>query len=466
LINIGDGNHSNNKLTTYFLGVKIMKVMVINKDGKPLMPCSCRKARLLLRDKKALIYKREPFTIQLVYGSSGYVQPVTVGVDSGSENLGFSAVNHNQEIIGGELILLKGISERLTERRKYRRTRRNRLRYRSPRFNNRRRKEGWFAPSIEHKLSTHHRLIDLIKSILPVEKVVIEVANFDIQKIKDPSIKGEKYQHGEQYGFDNLREYILHRDGHKCQNPHCNNKAKKTILQVHHLGYWKEDRTDRPANLITLCSQCHTPKNHQPKQLLHGWKPKLKSFKDETFMSTVRWQLTQAGYEHTFGYITKAKRRELNLEKSHHNDAFVIAGGTNQSRCEPLMMEQIRRNKRALEQFYDAKYVDIRDGKLKSGTELFSGRITRNKNLNTENLRKYRGEKKSSGRRAIKRHRYPYKQHDLVLFNNKIYSVIGMQNKGTRVKLVSDDVKVKNLTASIKKVQPIKKRGGICKITA
>ena len=128
------------------------------------------------------------------------------------------------------------------------------------------------------------------------------------------------------------------------------------------------------------------------------------------------------------------------------------------------MMEQIRRNKRSLEQFYDAKYVDIRDGKVKSGTELFSGRRTRNKNLKTENLRKYRSEKKSSGRRAIKRNRYPYKQHDLVLFNHKIYAVIGMQNKGTRVKLVSDDVKVKNLTASIKKVHPIKKRGGICKI--
>ena len=440
--------------------------MVINKNGKPLMPCSCRKARLLLRDKKAVIYKREPFTIQLVYGSSGYVQPLTLGIDSGYAQIGFSALNHEQEIIGGELILLKGMSERLTERRKYRTSRRNRLRFRPPRFNNRRRKEGWLAPSVQHKLSTHYRLIDLIKSILPVKKVVIEVANFDIQKIKDPSIEGEKYQQGEQYGFDNLREYILHRDGHKCQNLNCKNKAKKPILQVHHLGYWQNppDRSDRPANLITLCSKCHTPKNHQPKQLLHGWEPKLKSFKGETFMSTVRWKLTQGGYEHTFGYITKAKRRELNLEKYHHNDAFVIAGGITQSRCEPLMMEQIRRNKRALEQFYDAKYVDIRNGKVKSGTELFSGRRTRNKNLNTENLRKYRGEKKSSGRRAIKRHRYPYKQHDLVLFHNKIYPVIGMQNKGTRVKLVSDDVKVKNLTAPIKKVQPIKKRGGICKI--
>ena len=443
-----------------------MKVMVVNKNGKPLMPCSCRKARLLLGDKKAVIHQREPFTIQLVYGSSGYVQPLTLGIDSGYVQIGFSAVNHEREIIGGELKMLKGMSERLTERRKYRRTRRNRLRYRPSRFKNRRRKSGWLAPSLQHKLSTHHRLIDLIKSILPVKKVVMEVANFDIQKIKNPEIEGEKYQQGEQYGFDNLREYILHRDGHKCQNPNCQNKAKEPILQVHHLGYWQNpaDRSDRPANLITLCTKCHNPKNHKPKQLLHGWKPKLKSFKGESFMSTIRWKLTEAGYEHTFGYITKAKRRELNLEKSHHNDAFVIAGGTSKSRCDPLMMEQIRRNKRSLEQFYDAKYVDNRDGKFKSGTELFSGRRSRNKNLNTENSRKYRGEKKSLGRRAIKRSRYPYKQHDLVLFNQKIYAVIGMQNKGTRVKLVSDDVKVKNLTAPIKKVQPIKKRGGICKL--
>ena len=65
-----------------------MKVMVINKNGKPLMPCSCRKARLLLRDKKAVIYKRVPFTIQLVYGSSGYVQPVILGIDAGYQSIG------------------------------------------------------------------------------------------------------------------------------------------------------------------------------------------------------------------------------------------------------------------------------------------------------------------------------------------------------------------------------------------
>ncbi len=147
-------------------------------------------------------------------------------------------------------------------------------------------------------------------------------------------------------------------------------------------------------------------------------------------MSIVRWKLTEGtGYEVTFGYITKAKRRELKSEKSHHNDAFVIANGTKQHRCQPLTIEQIRRNKRSMEQFYDAKYFDVRDKKPKPGTELFSGRRTRNKNLNSENLRIYRGHKLSKGQRRIKKLRYPYKPADFVRFKQQTFEVVGMQNK-------------------------------------
>ncbi|NEP43184.1 MAG: hypothetical protein F6K35_29750 [Okeania sp. SIO2H7] len=272
-----------------------MKVYVINKDGRPLMPTTPRKARLLLKSGKAKVAKRDPFTIQLTLGSSGYTQPATLGIDSGFENIGFSAVNEKEELLGGELRMLKGMSERITERKKYRRTRRNRLRHRTPRFDNRRRKNGWLPPSIQHKLDTHHRLINRIKSILPIKQVIIEVANFDIQKIRNSEISGEGYQQGEQHGFYNLREYILHRDNHKCQHPECKNKSQNPILQVHHLGYWKNppDRTDRPGNLITLCNKCHTPAQHKKGKKLFGWEPKVKSFKPETFMSIVRWKLTE-----------------------------------------------------------------------------------------------------------------------------------------------------------------------------
>jgi hypothetical protein len=447
--------------------IRFMKVYVINKHGHPLMPTTPRKARLLLKSGKAKIAGRDPFTIQLTYGSSGYTQPVDLGIDAGYQHIGFSAVNEKEEVLGGELKMLEGMSERITEKRKYRRTRRNRLRYRKPRFYNRNRKEGWLAPSIQHKLDTHHRLIQKICRILPVKSVIVEVAAFDIQKIKNPTIEGEQYQQGEKYGFDNLREYVLHRDGHKCQNPNCKNKTDKPILQVHHLGFWKNppDRTDRPANLVTLCTKCHTSKNHQKKGFLFGWEPKLKSFKGETFMTMVRWQLTEEGrYDATFGYITKGKRRELEMEKSHHNDAFVITGGTSQTRAtNPLILEQIRRNKRSLEQFYDAKYRDLRDGAIRSGSELSSGRRTRNIKLNSENLKLYRAHQVSPGRRAIKKKRYPYKQRDLVLFEGKPSHVVGMQNLGTRLSLKPDaNSKTKYKTAALNKVKPLKRRGGIC----
>ncbi|MEQ9000922.1 MAG: hypothetical protein RID53_31015, partial [Coleofasciculus sp. B1-GNL1-01] len=185
----------------------------------------------------------------------------------------------------------------------------------------------------------------------------------------------------------------------------------------------------------------------------------------ETFMTMVRWRLTQEGqHNSTFGYITKGKRRELSIEKSHHNDAFVIAGGRTQPRVtRPLMLEQIRRNKRSMEQFYDAKYRDLRDGKTRSGSELSSGRRTRNINLNGENLRQHRAHKVSAGRRSIKKKRYPYKQHDLVLFEGTIYEVIGMQNLGAGVKL-KNYPGVKNKVVKPSVVKPIRKRGGLCEV--
>jgi hypothetical protein len=128
-----------------------------------------------------------------------------------------------------------------------------------------------------------------------------------------------------------------------------------------------------------------------------------------------------------------------------------------------LRLLQIRRNKRSLEQFYDAKYLDTRDKKVKTGTQLASGRRTRNKNLNEENLRKYRGHKVSKGKRAVKKKRYPYKQRDIVMFEGKVYEVVGMQNLGTRLSLKPDaDCSTKYKTASVSKVKPLRRKGGIC----
>ena len=400
------------------------------------MPTTPAKAKRLLRLGRAKIVGRDPFTIQLLYGSRGYTQPITLGLDAGYSHIGYSAVTEKEELIGGELQMLSGMSERLTERRKLRRTRRNRLRHRAPRFDNRRRTTGWLPPSTQHKFDTHLKLAERVKSRLPITKVVLEVAKFDIQKINNPAILAEEYKLGEQLGYANLTAYIRHRDGYQCRNPNCKNKSKEKVLQVHHVGFWKFDRSDRPGNLITLCDKCHTPVNHKKGNFLHGWQPDVKSFKPETFMSIIYRQLVDILIcEQAFGYETKFHREELGLPKSHQNDAFCIAGGKNQIRATPLNLEQIRRQKRSLEQFYDAKYIDARDSKKNLGSILFSGRRTRNKNLNGENLRVYRSKKISSGQRRIKKHRYPYQPQDHVLFEGQVFEVIGMQNLGKGVKL-------------------------------
>jgi hypothetical protein len=436
------------------------KVFVLNRHGEPLMPTSPRKARRLLKQGKAKIVQYDPFvTIQLLYGSSGYCQPIHLGTDPGYQTIGFSAITAKEELVGGEFRLLEGMSERLTSKRQYRRQRRQRKRYRKPRFNNRRRNKGWLAPSIQHKYDSHLRLVEDLESVLRITEKTIEVANFDIQKLKDPSISGTAYQQGEQYGFANVREYVFHRDHHTCQNPECPNQAKQPILQVHHIGYWRGDRTDRPSNLITLCTKCHLPRNHQKDGWLHGWQPTLKPFRAETFMTTIRWRLVKAfNCQYTYGYLTKCLRADLDLPKTHYHDAFVIAGGTHQKRAESVFLDQIRRNNRSLQKFYDATYLDQRTGKKVKGQELSSGRRTRNKQLNEENLRPYRGPQVSKGRVSIRKQRYPYQPQDLVAYQGQPYRVKGMQNYGQYIKLAG-------LTKPVKTelVTPVRWRKGICR---
>lgn len=410
---------------------------VLSKNKEPLMSTkNGAKVRLLLKQKKAKVVKTKPFTIMLLYETTSYTQDITLGIDSGYNHIGFSAVTEKEEVISGEVKLLDDVSERIKNKKMYRNQRRKRLRYRQPRFDNRKRDKGWLAPSIEHKYQSHLKIINKIKEVLPISETIIEVANFDIQKIKNPQISNKKYQEGEQQGFFNLREYILHRDNHKCQNPNCKNKDKKPILEVHHIGFWKKDRSDRPGNLTALCNQCHTPSNHKKNGFLYGWQPKVKNFKTATFMSVVRWKLVNnLNCQYTYGYITKSKRIELGIEKTHYNDAFCIAKGKDQKRTKPFLVKQIRRNNRSLEKFYDAKYIDARTGKKVAAGELHCGRRTRNKTLNQENLKKYRKEKKTKGRRQIRRTRYPFQPNDVVLFKGKKYIVKGTQNKGRYVKL-------------------------------
>ena len=223
----------------------------------------------------------------------------------------------------------------------------------------------------------------------------MEVANFDIQAIKNPGIQG---------GWHTSRESSI--TFGTCGNISCTvitmSVKTRAVKQIQEPGTTGTPyRVLEGETILTgrepqlRCATNATGRENPGKaKFLWGWQPKVKSFRAETFMSTIRWKLVRTlGCEYTYGYITKSRRIELKLEKSHVNDAFVIAGGTNQSRTIPITIQQVRRNNRSLQKFYDAKYIDLGTGEKASGQELNCGRRTRNKNLNTENLRKYRGEK-------------------------------------------------------------------------
>ena len=113
-------------------------VYVLNKDKKPLMPCKPAKARKLLKNKKAKVVNRKPFTIQLLYWSTGYKQEVSLGVDAGSKFVGLSATTTQKELYASTVELKDDVSKNISTRHQYRRSRRSRkIRYRKPRFNNR-----------------------------------------------------------------------------------------------------------------------------------------------------------------------------------------------------------------------------------------------------------------------------------------------------------------------------------------
>src|SRR5947209_12329169 len=154
-----------------------MFVYILNCHGQPLMPCQPRKARLLLKDGKAKVVKMVPFTLQLLYGSSGYKQEVSLGIDAGTQHIGVSATSEKAVLFEAEVAPRTDITELLATRQQFRRARRNRkTRYRKARFDNRRRSQGWLAPSVQHKVDVHLKTIKRMHQLLPVSNTTIEVA--------------------------------------------------------------------------------------------------------------------------------------------------------------------------------------------------------------------------------------------------------------------------------------------------
>ena len=208
-----------------------MKVFVLSHSGKPLMPTTPRRARIFLKTRRARVVTREPFTIQLRFETTTHTQPVTVGVDTGSQMVGIAATANREVVFQAEMHLRTDISGKLIRRRQYRRTRRSRkTRYRAARWANRRRSPGWLAPSLRARADATVKAVRFVARVLPISQINVEIGSFDTQKMQNPEVSGVCYQQGQLQGYL-LREYLLAKWQRQCA--YC--KTSGVPLQVEHI---------------------------------------------------------------------------------------------------------------------------------------------------------------------------------------------------------------------------------------
>lgn len=439
-------------------------IFTLDRYGRPGMPTfNIKKVRRMLKGGRAEIYRHEPFTIRLLYAESLDTQPVELCMDTGERHIGISVKSEKHEFVHAQYDTLPDEKQRHDDRRGYRRQRRSRKRYRKPRFDNRRKPEGWLAPSVRNRKDLHVSLVLMYRKVCPLTSVTMEMGSFDTQALEAieagrPLPEGKDYQQGPRYRLNTLRDAVFYRDGHKCLL--CGNTEGP--FAVHHIGYWKGDHTDRMANLATLCTdKCHIPQNHKKGGALFGWQPKIHPMAGAAFMNSVRKVIaneikekTGLPVSKTWGGATKTARKALCIEKSHAGDAFAMGGFHPKHRHKEVVFAKRRRNNRVLSRFYDARYTDTRDGKIKSGQELSCGRTDRSEPRHSDkDLRRFRGHKVRKGSVSTRRMRYAIRPGSVVRYDRKNIPVRGVHCGGTRVVLRNGK------SVSVKKVATVRYTG-------
>ncbi len=459
------------------------------------------KVKWLLRTEKAKVVQHKPFTIQLTYESTEFTQPLTLGIDVGSNNIGVSVVrNSGEPVLLAELeTRTKQITDLMEKRALHRHARRRHAREKRKRravksgtvftkkeyliigcekvitcklikpgmikFANKGRTNKWLTPTCNHLLITHINFINKISAILPITKVVVEYAKFDTHKLSNPDVKGVQYQKGRMKGSTNTQEYVLCRDQHTCKA--C--KKKTDQMHVHHVIWRTNGGSDLPENLLTLCEKCHSKAHKNQKfntkivELFEGVK---KQFVHSTILNSIMpkfYSWLEANFKEVskvYGYETKNKRREFNLPKDHWMDAYLVSIGNSKPveiSIDPFQFKQFRRhNKANIKRQEDRKYYI---GKKKVA-------VNRNKRAgqtfdSLKDLVEKEGEQilnqiivKPATR--PKRSQKPFGMGDVVKFNNKFYTVKGFM--GNYLGFVGEEKYNKLMSKS----ELIMKNQGIC----
>jgi 5-methylcytosine-specific restriction endonuclease McrA len=321
----------------------VSKVFVIDAYYKPLNPVHPGRARLLLKQGKAAVYRRYPFTIILKFVvEQPQVEALRMKIDPGSKTTGLAVVNDaSGEVVFAANLLHRGekIKKRLDDRRAVRRHRRNRkTRYRAPRFQNRKRQKGWLPPSLESRIANIMTWVNRLCRYCPLTAISQELVKFDLQKMEHPEIAGVEYQQGTLQGYE-TREYLLEKWKRQCT--YC---SKKDVpLQIEHIQPRAKGGTDRLCNLCLSCEKCNLAKGTQDIAVFLKKKPDLLTrilaqarapLKDATAVNATRWALyerlkaTGLPVECGSGGLTKFNRSLRDLPKEHWLDAVCIGKST------------------------------------------------------------------------------------------------------------------------------------------
>lgn len=382
-------------------------VLVIGVNGMGLMPTNPRKARLLIKSKKAKVVRTMPFTIELLYKTGCATQKINLGIDTGSQHVGAGITskitqsnnqNRKFKVLSKTEYEFRSTMEKrqLMETRKtYRRGRRYRkVRYRKPKFKTKtsykyvedprkgsshwkkvkheygtNRPEGWLPPSIQQKVNHHIQIIDrYLEALPPHVHLTIEIGRFDMQRIDNPTIHNEQYQQGRMYDNENVKAYALSKYNYRC--PICGGKfgsyrkdGSTVLPEMHHIHYRSKGASDNPDDLIPVCNQCHSAKNHKEGGALDELRKssikRIRGKRDMSFMNIVASRLREEYpcATFTYGNITNADRKDLHLGKTHANDAVAISLHSNIIKDECVSVEdtdktiyykQVRKKKRSL----------------------------------------------------------------------------------------------------------------------
>lgn len=314
-------------------------VFVLDRKKRPLMPCSEKRARLLLKRGRAVVHKIEPFTIRLKDRTveDCKLQPLRLKLDPGAKVTGMAVIREKsdtgQVIWLGEIHHKTSIKGKLKKRRDIRRSRRNRkTRYRQPRFLNRRRPEGWLPPSLEARVNQTINAVKRLKKLLPITAVSTEHVKFDTQLLQNPEVKGIEYQRGELYGYE-VKEYLLEKWGRKCA--YCGRTG--IPLEIEHIVPKSRGGTDRVSNLTLACHECNQKKGNLTAEEF-GYpevqKQAKEPLRDAAMMNATRWalynRLKEIGLpvECGTGARTKKQRIEHGLPKTHYYDACCVGAST------------------------------------------------------------------------------------------------------------------------------------------